>query len=160
MSNQAPKTLIRLFFLLLTAFSLASCAGSKEIRQTEVPDNFSLSLERTLCFGRCPAYKVEINPAGEVTYEAVRFAPDSSLVPRQLKKRELKELVWLIRQADLSQYQDRYDAEVSDLPSVELYCKLDDLEKDIVMRYQTPPKLDSLVQNMEKIIFGNDVLKY
>ncbi|MEZ4686896.1 MAG: DUF6438 domain-containing protein [Bacteroidia bacterium] len=138
----------------LLVLAISSCGGPRAIRQTEVPQDFELSLERSICFGRCPAYRLEVNPEGDVEYEPLRFAPDSSKVPERLTKRQLKEMVYVLNQADLSQYHDSYDAEVSDLPSVELYCKLQDLEKQILMRYQTPAKLDTLVLDLEKIIFG------
>lgn len=143
----------RLLLFLTIALFLGSCAGSKAIRNTEVPDNFSMKLERTVCFGRCPAFTLSLNAAGEVEYEALRFAPDSSSVPSRLGKRKLKEIVYLLKKADLPQYSDRYDAEISDLPAAILQCQVGDMKKSIFMRYQTPEELNSLVKNIEALIF-------
>jgi hypothetical protein len=158
-SFQVILILERISFSLIFALLLFSCAGTKAIRKTEVPENFSMKLERTICFGRCPAYSLTVNSAGEVAYKALRFAPDSVRVPTRLSKIKLKEIVYLLKQADLPQYKDRYDAEVSDLPAKILQCKMEDLDKSIFMRYRTPARLDSLVSAIEHLIFKKELAK-
>lgn len=112
-----------------------------------------MKLERTICFGRCPAYKLTINAGGEVDYEGLRFAPDSSKVHTNLSKTKLKTIVYLLKEADLTQYKDRYDAEVSDLPATILGCDMGEWSKSIFMRYRVPDKLDSLVTEIESVVF-------
>jgi hypothetical protein len=139
--------------VLSISFLISACAGSGEIRRTEVPENFALSLERTPCFGRCPTYALSLDAKGKVAYEALRFAPDSSEVHRKLTKSKMKKLVFLLKEADLTQYEDRYHAEISDLPAVILQCELDEMSKNIYMRQQVPTRLDSLIVDLEALIF-------
>ena len=39
----------------------------------EVPDDFTVTLQRTACFGRCHVYTVTIDARGNVTYEGRTF---------------------------------------------------------------------------------------
>ena len=48
--------------------AIASIASPSLPAQT-VPDDFLITLERTSCFGECPAYSVSIDARGTVTYE-------------------------------------------------------------------------------------------
>ncbi|MFK7970556.1 MAG: DUF6438 domain-containing protein [Bacteroidia bacterium] len=133
---------------------LSACGGTKEVRQTVIPDNFQLSLERTMCFGRCPAYTLQVDDEGAIEYKAVRFAPEPKHVRSRLNTSQLRKLVYTLKQANMFQYEDSYDnPNVSDLPAVKLACTLEKGTKDIYLRMNTPAKLDSLVMNIEELVF-------
>jgi hypothetical protein len=48
-------------------------AGPARVFAQAVPADFAITLERTQCFGTCPAYSVRIDAAGNVTYEGTHF---------------------------------------------------------------------------------------
>jgi large subunit ribosomal protein L25 len=48
-------------------------AGPAPVFAQAVPADFAITLERTQCFGTCPAYSVRIDAAGNVTYEGTHF---------------------------------------------------------------------------------------
>ena len=60
---------------MLRAILLLSVLLSLNARSTiQDPHNeIQISLERTICFGRCPNYRVTIEGDGSVTYEGWRF---------------------------------------------------------------------------------------
>jgi hypothetical protein len=60
----------RALVVLFGAIALASCAPV-ETPASEGP--IMITLQRTVCFGFCPAYTVRITGEGEVTYIGERF---------------------------------------------------------------------------------------
>lgn len=139
---------------MLFAVLGTSCGGSKAIRQTEIPPNFYLKLERDICYGRCPAYVLEVDAEGSVAYTPQRFAPSQDQVPEILKTRQLQKLIHAIKEVNIIHFDEKYDnINISDLPSKTLTCTMDDIEKSIIMRVGAPKKLDSLFQELELIIF-------
>jgi hypothetical protein len=64
--------------LMLAIGACAPTAGKSEPAQTSVATD-SLVLERTVCFGFCPAYRLRINSAEQIRFES-RNRGDSSSV--------------------------------------------------------------------------------
>ena len=52
-----------------------------------------ITLERTVCYGTCPAYKLTIFDDGKVVYEGKDFVKQKGKAEGHITKRELEELV-------------------------------------------------------------------
>ena len=71
------KNIYIILMLLSLIFSGAcgggSKAGRKVAKASEVPSDFSVSMERTQCFGTCPVYKIDISNTGFIIWTGILF---------------------------------------------------------------------------------------
>lgn len=107
-----------------------------------------ITMERTPCFGKCPAYKLTIFNTGKVNYEGFDFAPKQGKYNTTINKIQLDELKNNIKLINLFSLKDKYDASITDIPSCILYVQLDGKKKKILDRYKAPVAL----RNFEKLI--------
>lgn len=89
-------------------------------------------LERSGCFGRCPAYRVEITGDGQVTFDGGRF----TLVPgRRLSRippEKVAALVALFRRADFYSLDPKYSLEATDNPTFTVGIDLGGASKEVI----------------------------
>jgi len=119
-------------------------------------DALFLYLERTPCFGTCKAYRLEVAPDGKATYtgraNVERMGAHTALVPAESIK--------LIRaKADelgFRQMEDKYDAEVTDLPSTVLRLNLGGKPKQVLGRVGQPAAFKQLVTYIEELLLPLD----
>lgn len=139
--------------LACLALFFVACGGSKNIRNTEIPDNFYVEISKGACFGTCPIFDISVDASGEVVYRPERFAPDSTEFQQNLSKKDLKALVHLLKSANLNKYKSAYDnPNISDLPMTELACKMDDYDRSIQMRSDVPPELTTLIEEVLEML--------
>jgi hypothetical protein len=67
-----------------------------------------ITLERTVCFGSCPAYKVTIYDDGKVVYEGQEFVKRKGRVEARISKAELEQLVREFDRLDYLKLDDQY----------------------------------------------------
>src|SRR6185436_18117635 len=70
-----------------TAFSKAVAADAGR-RPTKV-----ITLERTVCFGACPNYKLTIFSDGRVSYEGIRFVKKMGKATGRISRTKLHKLI-------------------------------------------------------------------
>ncbi|MBP7415582.1 MAG: DUF6438 domain-containing protein [Pyrinomonadaceae bacterium] len=63
--------------ILVLTSALLFCGSFSAYSQQDIPKDFILTLERTMCFGWCPAYTLTINADG-----TVKFTPDGGFAYR------------------------------------------------------------------------------
>jgi hypothetical protein len=100
---------------LLAAALVATTPG--ESRAQDVPDDLVITLQRTACFGACPAYKVSIDSAGTVTYDG---SSSVRVAGRQTARVPLSSVAGLVETANRIGFfglEDSYTAPVTDLPT-------------------------------------------
>src|SRR4051794_460293 len=73
------------------------------------------SLERTPCFGTCPAYRVAIYSDGQAIYEGKQHAARLGQYGVKLSKKQLKELTALFERYQIFNFKDTYESSMSDL---------------------------------------------
>ncbi len=154
-----PKTLRyhHIIFTCLLIGGLYSCKTtqqlSDEITQTQINDDFSLSLERTACYGRCPTYKLSVDAKGYVIYEGKRFVENVGAFHKKITKDQVRALIHALESADFWSMKDSYDEDgVTDLPSVITYCRHKGLEKRVINRTGAPKAMDELEKQIDTII--------
>jgi len=67
-----------------------------------------ITLERSVCFGTCPAYKVTIFDDGKVVYEGKDFVKRKGRVEARISKSELEELVGEFNRLNYLNLDDEY----------------------------------------------------
>jgi Domain of unknown function (DUF6438) len=94
---------------------LASC--NREHKSTaiapteEIPRDLVIILERGICFGTCPAYKLTITANGSVEFEGRHYVKKKGIVRATISREQLKRLIAEFEKASYLKLQDRYVGE-------------------------------------------------
>ena len=90
--------------LLLMACSTQAATG-KHHNATPAP---MVSMERTTCFGMCPAYRVTLATDGRVTFDGIAHVQTMGPASAQASPAQLQTVRAAIEQADLRSLSDHY----------------------------------------------------
>ncbi len=121
---------LRLILAAFGAMIMSACAPvSAEPSKTELVE---ITLTRTVCFGYCPAYTVTINGAGEVRYEGRAFVNVVGEARGRVSPDEVARLVARFDEIGFDRLRDRYEAEVTDLPTYTVSIRRGDRVKTVV----------------------------
>ncbi len=119
-------------------------------------DSVFFSLQRTPCFGQCPAYTFTIYADGGARYLGRTFAPRVGEYTGKVDRASMQALYDRAVSIGFFGFQDKYDGPVTDLPSTIIKVNADGKEKQVVGRVKTPPAFkpfaafaDSLVTRVE-----------
>jgi hypothetical protein len=88
-------------------------------------DSIRITLMRIGCFGRCPAYRVEIHGDGTVLYEGQAYVAVTGAHRGYIPKETVGELVNAFRNIDYYSLQDEYVWPATDLPTYETSIEID-----------------------------------
>jgi Domain of unknown function (DUF6438) len=101
---------MRLLTLTAALFlTIAAGAQAQSSKSAAVPDDLSIILQRTFCLGVCPVYKLEINAAGVVTFDGIKYTEKIGPAKGEISKEKIKQLVEIIEKIDFFSLQDSYD---------------------------------------------------
>jgi len=101
-------------------------------------DPLFFSLERTPCFGKCPAYVITVDKEGKASYTGRTFADRPGTWKAQVDRATLEALLDRANAIGFFGLEDRYDGPVTDLPSTIVRIQADGKDKKVVARYKTP----------------------
>ncbi len=101
-------------------------------------DKLFFSLQRTPCFGTCPAYTVEIDADGSARYTGRSHAPREGKFTGQVDKATMQALYDRAKTIGFFAFQDKYDGPVTDLPSTIIRVNANGTDKKVVGRVDTP----------------------
>lgn len=99
---------------------LSSCASVDDCRKGITVQNTSVTLEKGMCFGKCPVYSGTILGDGQIMYDGRRFTEREGIYVGALSESKLCELITLLRQADLANQPSEKLDNVPDAPISEL----------------------------------------
>ena len=129
---------------ICTVLLLSSCDSQKP---AAVPgtvfgsssDPVFFSMERTPCFGKCPAYTVTIKADGSARYTGRSNAPREGEFTGTVDRATMQALFDRASSIGFFSYQDKYDSQVTDIPSTIIRLNADGKDKKVVGRVKTPP---------------------
>jgi hypothetical protein len=154
--------------LLLPAF--LACSGKREAARikAETPrpgltpvvkyggeertDSLFFSLERTVCFGACKAYRIEVFRGGHATYDGRANVEKIGLFTGRVGRDTLDLLLEEAKRINFFDLQDRYDSEVTDLPSTIVRVVAMGRDKKVVGRTGYPEKFRAFVEYAEELL--------
>lgn len=91
-----------------------------------------ISLKRTLCFGSCPAYSVEIDGTGNVTYRGEENVLITAEHHATISRQAVSILLQAFRDADYFSLRDGYTQRVTDNPTYTTSIQFDGHKKSVV----------------------------
>ncbi|MBK8339180.1 MAG: hypothetical protein IPK99_03870 [Flavobacteriales bacterium] len=119
---------------------------------TNPADSLFFSIERTPCFGKCPAYRIKVYRSGYATYEGISNVERLGMNRGQVG---LDTLAVLLKEAEAIGYfdlQDSYDRQVTDIPSTRLRMVSGARDKAILARAGVPPELKAFALRADELL--------
>ena len=146
------------FFVLTLVLSILGCANNplptSQPTENSLAD-LTITLERTVCHGTCPSYKLTIDGGGTVNYEGVDFVKVKGKQTANLGSAQIQDLVSAFETANFFSLQDNYTAQDStDTPSAITSITLNGRTKTVTHYYgdkSAPQELFDLESKIDKI---------
>ncbi|KJS04843.1 MAG: hypothetical protein VR77_09870 [Flavobacteriales bacterium BRH_c54] len=135
---------------------------TKNIQQTDytpIKENLFITMERTPCLGTCPSYAIWIYNTGRVDYEGRTFAKKEGKYTKTLSKDAMDEITNMIKEIGFFNLKDKYDAQVTDLPSCIITVNMDGKKKKILDRYDGPKSLRNLEKLIDHHVLDDELIK-
>jgi len=111
-----------------------------------------ISLERTMCYGTCPAYTVTIAGDGTVTWHGARFVKVQGDATAHIAPEKVHALFERFRKAEFFWLLDKYVSQVTDLPSQETAIAFDDHQKKVLDYAGQMIGMPEVVSELERAI--------
>ena len=108
-------------------------------------------LERTMCYGTCPAYKIEIYQNGEGFYHGNRFVNKKGKFEFSIKNIDISYIIKKAEEINFFDMEDQYTEAISDLPKTYIKIK----NKLIEDYYGAPQELKELEKLIDKVVLKN-----
>jgi len=129
-------TLLILIFVAACGIFSANAApfspkGKQKKKQVQSNEIVSIGIHRTVCFGRCPDYKIEIDKAGMATYTAMRFTDDTGIFKKNIGKSKAKAIIDLCNSYRIDTCREMYENRIPDLPGLNITVKFKTGKKTI-----------------------------
>src|SRR2546423_10273722 len=129
---RACAGLIAALLSLLTAcarnFGAASHARFPEVKDW---NSLRMGLKRSMCYGTCPAYSVEVHGNGEVDFNGESHVLITGRHRDWIPKQLVRDLVTYFEGADYFSLKDEYVATVTDNPSYVTWIEFDRHKKSV-----------------------------
>lgn len=152
------KNSVLLTFLAIFLILGAGYLALRDLtRSTRIPagSDFSISLERTACFGFCPVYQVTVESNGTVTYLGEMFVAVEGERRSQISQDQVRQIARQLESIDFFSLQDEYtDRGATDMPSAILTLRVDGKTKRVDHYYgdfSAPEKLTELELFIDEI---------
>ncbi len=138
----------RIFILSLLV--LSSCSSSKKVSELTENDVI-ISMEKEGCFGSCPIYSIKIYSNGYSEFLGKEHTYKIGSHSLTLSNDRLKELKSEFKKANFFSFDDYYESNIPDLPTVMIYYKEKDKSKKIVGKRERPSEVHKLQFLIEQI---------
>jgi len=145
------KKSILVILLLIAGFSIF--AKNSKHKKKAAQDNGITSVEiyRTVCFGRCPEYKIEINKDGMATYTGMRFSQDTGIFKKSIGKAKANEIIDMFIENKADTCREMYDNRIPDLPGLIVTINYPNRKKVIHSANFGPPFLSRIAEAMDAV---------
>lgn len=154
-----------LLIILFSALALVSCKTKKKATETTTKTEYNYSdndmvasIERTMCFGVCPAYKMEIYGDGKIVYEGIKNVDHIGKFEGKTTTEKIDQLLAKATEIGYADLNDSYENKsITDLPSTTTVILLNGVSKKVYSRYNAPEKLVAFQKFFEEL-FKDEVL--
>lgn len=118
------KKFLLVVIAIATFFSSFGIQWKKKKKQRKNPNQIvSVDMHRTVCYGRCPDYHIELDRNGNLTYTAIRFTEDSGIFKKTISAKQAQDLMSRFESYKVDTCRERYEMRISDLPGINYTIK-------------------------------------
>lgn len=110
-----------------------------------------ITLQRTACFGTCPIYKLTVYGTGEVQYEGEDYVKVKGKQSASISAEKVKELVNEFYKINYFSLKDKYEGNITDLPTTFTSITIDGKSKQVENYYGAPDSLNKLEDLIDEI---------
>jgi hypothetical protein len=121
-------------------------------------DSLLFRIERTSCFGKCPTYSITVFNSGYVEYHGKRNVEKIGFYSARVSDEQKELIIQKCKGINFFKLNDRYDANMTDVPSTLLAFQYEDNRKVVVDRADAPPELHIFEKEMDLLLFGLDFI--
>ncbi|MBW8051199.1 MAG: hypothetical protein FVQ77_12830 [Cytophagales bacterium] len=114
-------------------------------------DGTVITLQKTMCYGKCPVYTITIHGDGQSVYVGKKNVDKIGKYQKKLKISEVENLIKAFEDANFYNFKDEYSAKVTDLPTTYITYTVNEKTKRIKDYYGAPDELKKLEKMVEKI---------
>ena len=156
------KVLVAIAILIAVAVATISCTQP----QTPIPsdlDEVVITLERTVCFGVCPEYKITVYGSGTVVYEGKRGVRIEGKRTIAISEEKVRQLLSEFKRIDYFSLHDSYEELMAtDMPSAFTSLTVDGKTKTVRHYhgdFSAPKELTELENKIDEIVNSNQWIK-
>jgi hypothetical protein len=118
-----------------------TAAAENTVKAQASGDSLFASIERSVCFGRCPSYVISVYQSGYVTYEGRKFVKDTGLFYTFISPKQLEEISAMAEKVGFAEMKDAYhDPNIMDAPSTFTSFRVNGKIKRIDNTFGNPPQ--------------------
>ncbi|WP_276134652.1 DUF6438 domain-containing protein [Polluticoccus soli] len=145
-----------LLVIVLTACAQQKKNTSSTTTQTTISNKQAkqlnyVGMERTACFGRCPAYLIELYPDGLVRYTSRNFTEYEGVYEKNIGAQKTQEIITDFKNYRVDTCRNNYEAYIQDLPGIIYTFKFGTTEKRITHADFGPGYLKTMADKIDKI---------
>lgn len=140
-----------------TISSTTTTATPTKPIEPKVDNNLMVSLQRTPCFGQCPAFKIQLFTDGKVVYEGKAYCKrigthKATASPELIKviQQKANEIKYL----SLNEKYPKGESMITDIPTTVSYIKIGSDSKMIYNNYDAPTELIEFERWLEQQFEG------
>ncbi|MGI0028702.1 MAG: DUF6438 domain-containing protein [Nitrososphaera sp.] len=111
-----------------------------------------ITMERTICFGACPAYSLIIYDNGTLIYEGFAFVAVTGTRTAQIPQDKFEQIVEKFYEINYFSLEDRYEEPVSDLPSTTTSITVAGVTKSVYRYGFGPEELVQLENFIDELV--------
>ena len=126
-------------------------AGKTAVSTKQAKQLNYVGMERTACFGRCPAYLIELYPDGLVRYTSRNFTEYEGIYEKNVGEAKTQEIITDFKNYRVDTCKDKYEAYVQDLPGIIYKFRYGNIEKRIGNAEFGPDFLKTMANKIDKI---------
>ena len=156
------KYLLALSILIALISIAVGCARNQTPTPSDL-DEVVITLERTVCFGACPEYKLTIYGSGTVEYEGKRFVKIEGKRTITISEEKVRHLFSEFEKIDYLSLNDSYEEFMAtDMPSAFTSLTVDGKAKTVRHYhgdFSAPKALTELEDKIDEIVNSNQWIK-
>ena len=154
--------MIKSFFgTIIVVALLTACHSQKNstdlsstTEQNWKQDTVVISFERTACFGKCPTFKADLYGDGKVLYHGINNVENKGHYQGEVDADQLEALYKKAEAIAFFQMNDKYDGNITDVPSQIYFIEMYGKKKKIYARYKTPLALNDFGTMIDGVLNG------
>jgi hypothetical protein len=144
---------------VVAALIVSVAVSARQGASHAVPEDFVIKLERTTCFGACPAYSVAMDAKGNVTYDGKKFVRVVGTQTTRVSVDQVAALADAVKRIRFFDLNDSYrtvrnadgsEMIVTDLPTTIVTVTSDGRSKQVVDYFGAPDSLKALEKQIDE----------
>jgi len=116
-------------------------------------DSLVITLQRTPCFGTCKAYVINVYRSGYATFEGRSHVELEGMHHTRIGQDTIARILEDAERTGFYQFNDKYDRDVTDLPSSIMRLVANGKDKRVVARMGAPESFKLLFERTEGLLY-------